>query len=190
MKVEIRPAEMTDLKSVCDLADQINEQHHRALPEIFATPEAYGRDREYWLKQIKQDDTLFLVACRNGSIHGFITAEIQNGSAIPFLQQTKVCKIGTVVVDAASRGEGIGSLFMAYAERWAARSGAVEIRLQVMDFNTQAQTFYAQHEYRPLSHTLCKPLAPQPDETKPLPEPQTAAETRTSTADREVPAPD
>ncbi|MGE0047756.1 MAG: GNAT family N-acetyltransferase [Acidithiobacillus sp.] len=108
-----------------------------------------------------QRDALFLVACRNEDIQGFVTATIQEGAEIPFLHKLKVCKISTIVVDASCRREGVGSLLMEHAERWASSQGATEIRLEVMDFNATAQEFYEQQRYVASSHILCKPVTQQ-----------------------------
>ncbi|WP_348674223.1 GNAT family N-acetyltransferase [uncultured Abyssibacter sp.] len=160
-EIAVRPARADDLQSVCDLADQINAQHHDALPETFAAPDSHGRDREFWLRQITRSEVLFLVAHQQNAVRGFITATIQDGSEIPFLQSSRICRIGTIVVDARFRGGRIGTVLMEHAERWALTRGASEIRLEVMAFNTEAKAFYERLQYGFHSHILRKPIEPQ-----------------------------
>jgi len=44
-------------------------------------------------------------------------------------------------------------------ELWAKKSGAKEIRLEVMEFNTSAQAFYKSDGYDIQSRILAKPIA-------------------------------
>ncbi len=157
MQINIRTAREADLPEVMRLLHQINSEHHDHAPAVFVSPDQDEPD--HWLKQILDSGQLFLVAESAASIMGLITATITTNSDIPFLSHHKVCRIGTIVVDLRQRRSGIGQLLMAEAESWAATMGAKEIRLEVMEFNQRAVSFYANGGYETQSRIMSKAIA-------------------------------
>jgi ribosomal protein S18 acetylase RimI-like enzyme len=155
--MNIRLARESDLLEIMRLLHQINSEHHAHAPAIFASPETNKSD--HWIRQILDPERLFLVAESSEKIIGMITAMTTANSNIPFLSHHKVCRIGTIVVDVQHRRSGTGRLLMAKAEAWAADTGANEIRLEVMEFNQRALSFYVNDGYETQSRIMSKRIA-------------------------------
>lgn len=156
--LRIRPAYVTDLAAICRLAEQLAEQHHDHAPETFATPSGGWRDQDYWAAQLEPEDGVLFVAEADDQLVGFVTARLSDTRAISFLQPLILCRIGTLVVAASHRRHGVGARLLAQVEAWAKDNDADEIRLEVMEFNRDAQAFYAQQDFHGQSRILAKPL--------------------------------
>jgi GNAT superfamily N-acetyltransferase len=64
----------------------------------------------------------------------------------------------SLMVDAAFRRQGIATQLMAAAERWAQEHGAVEMRLQIWEFDGDPLPFYERRGFRTLRRTLVREL--------------------------------
>jgi ribosomal protein S18 acetylase RimI-like enzyme len=154
--MNIRKATTADLDDICVLSAQINDQHYQNAPHSFTKPTEGNRDREFWAEILIQENSVFLLAEVNNQAQGFITARLTENTGIPFLVSKKVCRVGTIVVLNKFQGLGIGKLLMKHIEKWAQSEGAEEIRLEVMEFNSNAQKFYDSIGFQTHSHILAK----------------------------------
>jgi GNAT superfamily N-acetyltransferase len=66
--------------------------------------------------------------------------------------------IHDIFVKPEHRRQGVASVLMAEAERFARSHGARLLRLGVLDRNENARAFYVRHEFRALAHVLTKAL--------------------------------
>ncbi|WP_434633435.1 GNAT family N-acetyltransferase [Chromobacterium sp. CV08] len=155
----IRKADEQDLDAICRLARQINRQHHQALPELFRDEADADADRAFWAERMEGEDRAMLLAEHEGEVRAFAAAQLQASPPLPFLQPRHICRIGTIVVDEAHRGQGIGSLLLAAVENWGRRQDADELRLEVMQFNREALAFYARHGLAAQSQIMSKSLS-------------------------------
>ncbi|POZ63997.1 GNAT family N-acetyltransferase [Chromobacterium alticapitis] len=154
----IRKADAQDLDAVCRLTAQINRQHHLAMPELFRGDVDMASERAFWAERMEGEDRAILLAVLDGETLAFASLMTQTSPPLPFLQPRRICRIGTIVVDEAHQGQGIGSLLLAAAEDWGRGQDADELRLEVMDFNHGAQAFYARHGLAAQSQIMSKPL--------------------------------
>jgi len=138
--MSIRKACETDIDSLLELNRQIGEFHHANAPNIFVKPSE--AERAFLLKALSDTERLFLVAVLAEKVVGFLTAIINKNEVIPFIAKDPICRVGTIVIDQNHRSSGIGQELMKACKEWAESSGAVEIRLEVMEFNGKAQDFY------------------------------------------------
>ena len=171
-----RTACANDLPAICDLANQINRQHWRMHSETFIDPDQcdsatlgdpglaqaattrLSQHDVFWRRQLDAPDGTMLVAHQAETVVGFVSATILPVTEIPFLAVRRVCRIGTLVVDATTQGSGIGGALMAAAEEWARRRDVVEMRLEVFDFNRNALRFYDNAGFAVQSHIMTKAL--------------------------------
>lgn len=150
--MKIRPALDTDLDSLVDLNEQIAWFHHDNAPNVFVAP---GQsDRDFLKANLEKPDVHFWVAEQDDRLIGFVSANITRNTEIPFLTDAPIAWIKTIVVDEAHRSSGVGQALVAAVTDWAKQEGAVEIRLQVMEFNDNAQSFYQKLGYSTLSRTM------------------------------------
>ncbi|PIB13952.1 GNAT family N-acetyltransferase [Vibrio rotiferianus] len=154
--MKIRPATPDDLNALFDLNKQINELHHLYAPQAFVAPSE--EDRTFLINMLADEERLFLVAEEGQQVLGFITATITQNETISFLIKDPICRIGTIVVDENQKSKGVGRALMAAVEQWARESGATQVRLEVMEFNHNAQQFYDKLGFVPNSRLMMKCL--------------------------------
>ena len=154
--MKIRSATPDDLDTLFDLNKQINELHHLYAPQAFVAPSE--EDRTFLINMLADEERLFLVAEESQQVLGFITATITQNETISFLIKDPICRIGTIVVDENQKSKGFGRALMAAVEQWARESGATQVRLEVMEFNHNAQQFYDKLGFVPNSRLMMKCL--------------------------------
>ncbi|MEL7325927.1 MAG: GNAT family N-acetyltransferase [Pseudomonadota bacterium] len=154
--MKIRSATPDDLDALFDLNKQINELHHLYAPQAFVAPSE--EDRTFLINMLADEERLFLVAEESQQVLGFITATITQNETISFLIKDPICRIGTIVVDENQKSKGFGRALMAAVEQWARESGATQVRLEVMEFNHNAQQFYDKLGFVPNSRLMMKCL--------------------------------
>ena len=154
--MKIRSATPDDLDALFDLNKQINELHHLYAPQAFVAPSE--EDRTFLINMLADEERLFLVAEEGQQVLGFITATITQNETISFLIKDPICRIGTIVVDENQKSKGVGRALMATVEQWARESGAIQVRLEVMEFNRDAQQFYDRLGFVPNSRLMMKCL--------------------------------
>lgn len=152
--MDIRKASETDIDSLLELNRQIGEFHYQHAPHIFEKPSA--AEKAFLINALKDTDRLFLVANVSGKVVGFLTAIIHKNELVPFINKDPICRISTIVVDQNQRKQGIGKTLISSCCTWANQLGAGEIRLEVMEFNKEAQQFYNKLGFKNSSHILSK----------------------------------
>ncbi|MBC3917728.1 GNAT family N-acetyltransferase [Undibacterium sp. CY18W] len=156
--VTIRKATSEDVEAMCELSDQINAQHHAQAPHIFVKHNQRELDRLFWQASFQAAHTCALLACQNDAVIGFITLSWHENMTIPFLYCRRICRIGTIVVSDRHQQQGVGSMLMDAATAWGREHQAVELRLEVFDFNQNAMAFYRAQGYGVQSHIMSKAL--------------------------------
>ncbi len=95
-RIEYSRASDSDILTICELGQILNEVHHAARPDIFvhATSD-FSRDRAHWLPSLQEENRATFLAEQEGQAVGFITAQIVL-SGSPLLQPLMVANIGSV----------------------------------------------------------------------------------------------
>lgn len=157
----IRSAQVHDIQAILVLADQINQQHFEGAPNVFADPQASQEgNEEYWLGLMLEPNGTFIVAELEERIIGFVVARITQNLDISFIQDHKVCRVNTIVVDDSIQAQGVGKALMAKVTQWATAQQATEMRLEVMEFNERALGFYESLGMQTQSRIMAMPLEP------------------------------
>ncbi len=157
--MHIRTAQVKDIQSILRLANQINQQHFQGAPSVFSDPnESQKGNEEYWLGLMLEPTGVFFVAENDHNIIGFVVARITQNLDVSFIQGHKVCRVNTIVVDDQIQSSGIGKSLMAKVTQWAKAQEAVEMRLEVMEFNEQALGFYEKLGMHTQSRIMAMPI--------------------------------
>ncbi|UXI02614.1 GNAT family N-acetyltransferase [Photobacterium sp. TY1-4] len=154
--MNVRIAIADDIEAICRLGYQINQQHHRHVPHVFSNPAQSDSGSAFWLELMAADNTIFYVSEVESRISGFIVARLTQNTELSFLNSTRICRVNTIVVDEECQGCGIGNALMTAVERWAVANQADEMRLEVMEFNHQAQQFYDRQGFGTQSRIMSK----------------------------------
>ncbi|MDQ7734977.1 GNAT family N-acetyltransferase [Halomonas sp. SpR1] len=155
----VRKARKADLKAICQLSNEINEDHHLHMPHDFVKPDGSNRDEPYWLGFMSMDDSTVFVTEDNGVLTGAVAVSVSTSAPYPFLTSRSRGHVATIVVAESYRGRGLGRELMSAAEAYAKEKGAEDIKLEVMAFNSDALDFYRELGYGNFSFRLFKSLS-------------------------------
>jgi GNAT superfamily N-acetyltransferase len=130
-RIVIREAVEGDAAAVARLSDQLGYPMGPATArECFAALAHGGRD------------AIFVAANEAEQVVGWVHVfGAQHLVTEPFAE------VGGLVVDEASRGQGIGRALLARAESWAREHAYARLRVRSNTVRTRAHEFYRQHGY-------------------------------------------
>ena len=140
--VSIRKGICDDLATVIGFAHDLNNIHHRERPDIFVDVAVNAEGaRDYWLPLLESDKDVVLIAEVGANPVGFVSAHLAT-TPNPLMHPILTCRIGSICVLEAYRGQGIGQKLMSAAREWATGKGAEDLKLTVWTFNTAAIRMY------------------------------------------------
>jgi diamine N-acetyltransferase len=158
MEISVREATAGDYSSLCELFDEMDASHRDSLPHIFQQPNDAGRERDYFLGLIADENTALLVAEADGSLVGMVHGIVRDAPAIPILVSRRYAVVDGIVVRSGFQKHGIGRGLMDQIQVWAVAKGATSIELSVYEFNETAISFYEGLGYQTLSRKMSKGL--------------------------------
>ncbi|MFJ7149876.1 GNAT family N-acetyltransferase [Streptomyces sp. NPDC100445] len=120
----------------------------RGVPEAAARAKARDDHRRLLPHGLATDGVLFSVLEHEGGRVGILWLALREDGAFVFDVET----------DPSHRGRGHGRTLMLLAERQAIEAGLPVLGLNVFAGNTPAERLYASLGYRPVTHSLAKPL--------------------------------
>ena len=135
--MEIRLATSADIPALCALLDQLFAQGAEFTPDRAA--------QQRGLAAIIDQPTVgeILVACADGRIVAMVNLLYTVSTALG----ERVALLEDMVVDAAARGAGFGSVLLEQAIGHARKRGCKRITLLTDADNAAAQRFYARHDF-------------------------------------------
>ncbi len=143
---------------MCRLLDDADALHRERVPWLFVAPPEPPRPPHFFTEYFDGESAVAFVAQAEHVI-GVVLASLRDTPAFPVFRQQEVVMISCLVVDAAWRRRGAGTLLTRAAESWAAERGAAWIELDVYQANPEAHHFYERLGFTPVSSKLHKPLA-------------------------------
>jgi GNAT superfamily N-acetyltransferase len=158
IQVKIRPAVMSDYDQLCELFDEVDDLHRRALPDIFRQRDGPVRSRERVSHLISEPTTAILVAERDGCLLGLAVLVETPASTNPLRIALRATEIVTMVVRKYAHRQGIGKSLLTASLDWAKQHGAERVELSVYAFNDDALRLYATTGFEMLSHRMVLPL--------------------------------
>jgi shikimate dehydrogenase len=156
--MNIRPATTNDYEQLCELFDEVDGLHREARPDVFRKPDGPVRSRERIAHLVDGPEAAILVAERDGVLSGLAVVSEIAAAAHPLRVPCRVVEIGTIVVRANARRQGIGRALMAAALQWAKARGADHVEISVYAFNDDALRMYETAGFTMLHHRLKLPL--------------------------------
>ncbi len=154
----IREASSQDIQVICVLSNEVNGEHHNAIPDTFEALGENNRDADFWLTYMAREESNILLIERDGEVVGMAAVSIPKGSKPPFLINKKVCHLSTIVIASSARRQGLGKRLLEAVEAHAHESDASEVLLEVMHFNQAAIAFYRSVGYGDFSTKLLKTI--------------------------------
>ncbi len=154
----VREATPADYDAVCVLAREMDRVHREGLPGRFREHDGPVRARDYVEGLIADPRTFLGVAELDGRLVGIINSGLSDTPDVPVKVRRTFLKVRGIVVDPAVRRRGIGRALLETATAWAREHSAVEVQLNVYDFNDVGRAFFARLGFSPLSRRLTRPV--------------------------------
>jgi GNAT superfamily N-acetyltransferase len=159
----IREANPSDFDALCPLYWAFHEHHADQLPDRVRSTGPFERyDRASLhaalIPVLESSEAIVFVADRASRLVGFAEARLWRDDPHPARVRHYYAHLAALFVMPPYRRQGIGARLIDEVEAWAAEYGATELRLDVWEYEEGPLSFYERGGYRPLSHTLVKPI--------------------------------
>jgi ribosomal protein S18 acetylase RimI-like enzyme len=158
MAVLIREATAQDCDNLCELIGEVDALHRENLPHMFKRPAGPARDRDLLLGLIENRSVGLFIAEVKGEVAGFVNVVLRDAAPLPIFVPRRFAVVDNLAVKKKFQRSGVGQALMAEAERWAKYNGAIEIELNVYEFNEEAIAFYERLGYETFSRRMSKVL--------------------------------
>ena len=144
----IRLANESDVPSLGRLGALLVETHYIFDRQRFMAPGANSSEGYAWFlrSQLKEKGVVVYVAERAGTIIGYVYAGLEPASWKELREMAGF--IHDVVVDEASRGEGVAGLLVEAAVAWLRAQGAPRVILWTAERNGAAQRLFTRLGFR------------------------------------------
>lgn len=152
--VEVRRARLEDAESVAALAQSVQALHAATLPTVFrpAGPDVFPPAA--MRASLARSDHLLYVAVDNGSVIGYVQAEVQHEPETALKHSAELVYIRQMGVAAAYQRQGVGRQLLDAARCEAADRGLTTIVLTVYAANEAAREFYLGYGFAPYREDL------------------------------------
>ena len=159
--VKIRLAEKEDLKALCRLYIEFHEFHVRGVPDRLRSlgdPDKYDCSElsPKLEKIIRGEDSVIFLAEIDGKPLGLAEVYIRGDKPDPARVQRRYGFLQSLIVTEKTRKQGIGKKLVQASESWAKQNGAVEMQLDIWEFDGGPFDFYENLGYRTLRRTLVR----------------------------------
>jgi len=158
MEIVIRRAAANDYDALCAIIDEVDSLHRDQMPHIFQKPPGPVRDREYILGLLADQDVGLFVAEVKGQVAGFVHVLVRDTPPWPVLVPRRRAFVDSLAVGREFRRRGVGRALMDQAHEWAIAKGAVDIELNVFEFNQPALAFYRALGYETSTRRMVRTL--------------------------------
>jgi len=158
MEFSIREAKQTDYKGLCEVFAEGDALHTENLPHVFREPEEPARTEEFVFSIIEDENAALFAAETGGQIIGLVQLRIREELDNPLMIPRRYTKIDDPIVRKGFRRFRVGQSLVQKAHLWALDKGAIEVELNVWEFNKGAIAFYEKIGYRTISLKMAKSL--------------------------------
>jgi ribosomal protein S18 acetylase RimI-like enzyme len=147
--MSVRRATEADLDRLSALSEGIQRLHAEGRPDLFRAPD-YEVLRAFLADQLTSG-AIVLIADLDGTVAGYLLAEVSARSANPFRHASKSLYVHHIAVDAAMQRRGVGQRLMDAAVTIGRAEGVDAVRLDSWSFNQDAHTFFEAEGFTPLN---------------------------------------
>ncbi|MFL5758204.1 MAG: GNAT family N-acetyltransferase [Thermomicrobiales bacterium] len=148
----IRNAVIADYPAICALYGEFDTYHLDGVPHIFAPVADPARTRKVVQAALDDPNQALLIAQFAERIIGLLRISFRDREP-PFVLK-RIAVVEEVIVTSNERGAGVGREFLMKAQELASDHGAVEVWLDVFEFNTLAIGLYESLGYEQVVRRL------------------------------------
>ena len=157
-EIIIRQATAEDYEDLCTIIDEVDTLHRDRMPYMFQKPPGPVRDKEYILGLLADDNVGLFIAEIEGQVVGFVHVLVRDTPPWPTLVPRRRAFIDSLAVGQEFLRHGIGRALMNRAHAWAVAKGAVDVELNVFEFNQPALAFYRALGYETFTRRMVRNL--------------------------------
>lgn len=163
-RVDVRPATLNDIPELCRLYFAFHEFYVASVPKrlksLGSWEEFDASQLTHRLQEILDNHkSCLFVADANGTLVGFVEIYIQEDEPDPARMMYVHGHLQSLMVVPGWRKKGLGKRLVHAAERWAAKKGASEVRLDTWEFPGDPVKFYEKIGYRTLRRKFVRRLS-------------------------------
>lgn len=158
MTVTLRPFRPGDRPAVAALLLELNQHENAISGESRTDVETAQIGAIEAEEMLAGGDTAVVLAERDGEVAGLLIWYVATGESYVFETLRRYGKVDALVVAEKHRGQGIGNLLLAEAERLTRERGLSRMMLHVIEGNDGAVETYRRFGFRPHSINMAKPL--------------------------------
>lgn len=149
--MEIRLATLSDIDPICRLYEEFFAYNAGLQPKYYKAGKEAG---EYPKSVIASEDSDIFIAVENGEARGLI--HVRQARTPPFeaVAPHKYAEIVDLIVTAARRRKGAGSMLMDAAKQWSRARNLDYIELFVLSDAKGEFLFYEREGFVTVSHTM------------------------------------
>lgn len=140
--MNIRPAQIDDIKGIMDLLRQVLNIHHEGRPDIFKANSAKYTDEELYYIITNPLTPVFVAEDDGKNILGHCFCKFIQHSKDNVMTDIKTLYVDDLCVDENARGQHIGKALYEYAVSFAKKNGCYNLTLNVWAANESALRFY------------------------------------------------
>ena len=158
MTIILRPYQPSDRAAVAGLLLELN-QHENSISGESRTDVETAQIGAIEAEEMRASgDTAVVLAERDGEVAGLLIWYVATGESYVFETLRRYGKVDALVVAKEHRGQGIGNLLLAEADRLTRERGLSRMMLHVIEGNDGAAEAYRKFGFRPHSINMAKPL--------------------------------
>jgi diamine N-acetyltransferase len=147
--VSIRPAVHSDIPSLNELFEALDEQHRIALPAVFRKPAGERREQLWFDYIIAGPHSAILVAERvDKKLIGLVVLIARSIPANVIRDARRFVEIDQLVVGVDARHSGVGRSLLEASKTWAREQGISQLEVSAWSFNVEAIEFYRRFGFR------------------------------------------
>ena len=158
MSIVLRPYQRSDRAAVAGLLLELNRHENAISGESRTDVETAQIGAIEAEEMLAGGDTAVVLAERDGEVAGLLIWYVATGESYVFETLRRYGKVDALVVAARHRGQGIGNLLLAEAERLTRERGLSRMMLHVIEGNDGAAEAYRKFGFKPHSVNMAKPL--------------------------------
>jgi len=153
--ISIRPANLTDIKSLQDLNDEIFIDNHNYDPDLrMDWAQAEDGGKRYFTDLVNNPEAICLIAVADNQPIGYIAASPKEIN----YRNSKYIEIENMGVNPANQSQGIGSQLMNQCLQFAKEKGYQKVYINCYFQNTKAVNFYRRNGFSEIDICLEKTL--------------------------------
>jgi ribosomal protein S18 acetylase RimI-like enzyme len=138
-------------------SEAVNAVRFERYPHVFEIEAPLAALVGFWGERMGNGEFFWVAPGSGAQVVGFVSARLIGAAATALLKAQRIVRIGSIGVDDAQEGRGLGTQLLEAVVEFGRANGAVDVRLDVWEFNQRAIALYERQGFA--THTRTMPLS-------------------------------